>query len=339
MLACDCSDRINSKYSDIKPENILFHCIPLLPSKVPKKMHPSEENKADEGDFVPGVGSGGIGTVKLGDFGFSKRILNNLTATPCGTMGYAAPEIVDDQKYSTGVDMWALGCVLFALLAGYPPFYDPNIKVLMKRVTKGQFTFDSPWWDSISEPAKDLVRNLLTVDPEKRYTVEEFMAHPWIQSSSQDPNQAKQEPSQNAPRLDVPTKPNAHSPAGSDGTETEAFPSPASLAIRGQVECRTPDVMNVAEIFDVAFSVHQIEDERRRQERTSGKLSSNNTAINQMSQLSLSGPKAVNRLSFMVEPTLPEQDSCNNPIKQSELNLDQSALLEKRRTRQQADKS
>ncbi|KAJ5349097.1 hypothetical protein MYU51_011923 [Penicillium brevicompactum] len=321
-------------HRDIKPENILFHSIPLLPSKVPKKPQPGEEKKMDEGDFAHGVGSGGIGTVKLGDFGFSKKILGNLTATPCGTMGYAAPEIVDDQKYSTGVDMWALGCVLFALLAGYPPFYDPNIKILMKRVIKGQFHFDSPWWDNISDTAKDLVRNLLTVDPAKRYTIDDFMAHPWIREASQ-PDHSKQEPTQQSSSLEVPSQLKQQPSAGSDGSEPNPLPSPASLAIRGQVECRTPDVMNVAEIFDVAFSVHQIEDERRRQERIMGKLSSTNSADKQMSQLSLSGPKGVNRLSFMVEPTSPEQNSRNKHTKQSELNLDQSALLEKRRTRQQ----
>ncbi|CAG8130630.1 unnamed protein product [Penicillium olsonii] len=320
-------------HRDIKPENILFHSIPLLPSKVPKKPQPGEENKVDEGDFVAGVGCGGIGTVKLGDFGFSKKILGNLTATPCGTMGYAAPEIVDDQKYSTGVDMWALGCVLFALLAGYPPFYDPNIKILMKRVTKGQFHFDSPWWDNISDEAKDLIRNLLTVDPAKRYTVDEFMAHPWIQAASQD-DQAEAQTPKDTTHLTVPELTRNPS-AGSEGSEPESLPSPASLAIRGQVECRTPDVMNVAEIFDVAFSVHQIEDERRRQEKILGRLSSTNGANTQMSQLSIAGPKGINRQSLMGENTSPEQASSNKHTTQSQLNLDQSALLEKRRVRQQ----
>lgn len=248
-------------------------------------------------------------------------------------MGYAAPEIVDDQKYSTGVDMWALGCVLFALLAGYPPFYDPNIKILMKRVTKGQFHFDSPWWDNISDEAKDLIRNLLTVDPAKRYTVDEFMAHPWIQAASQD-DQAEAQTPKDSTHLTVPELTRNPS-AGSEGSEPESLPSPASLAIRGQVECRTPDVMNVAEIFDVAFSVHQIEDERRRQEKILGRLSSTNGANTQMSQLSIAGPKGINRQSLMGENTSPEQASSNKHTTQSQLNLDQSALLEKRRVRQQ----
>lgn len=318
--------------SDIKPENILFHSIPLNPSTVPKKPQPGDDNKVDEGDFVAGVGAGGIGTVKLGDFGFSKKILGNLTATPCGTMGYAAPEIVDDQKYSTGVDMWALGCVLFSLLAGYPPFYDPNIKILMKRVTKGQFHFDSPWWDNISDPAKDLIRNLLTVDPAKRYTVEDFMAHPWIGESSQDSLETIQEAPEDISRLEVPQA-NPQPSSGFETIENGTSPSPASLSIGPQEDFRTPGFMNVAEIFDVAFSVHQIEDERRRQERILGKLSSTKNATSQMSQMSLSGPKAVNRLSFIDETSVP--DHASSKVNQSQLNLGQSALLEKRRARQQ----
>jgi serine/threonine protein kinase len=317
----------------------------LLPSKIPKRPHPGEENKLDEGDFVAGVGSGGIGTVKLADFGLSKMIMGDLAATPCGTMGYAAPEIVDDQKYSTGVDMWALGCVLFALLVGYPPFYDPNIKLLMKRVSKGQFAFDSPWWDNISEAVKDLIRNLLTVEPTKRYTIKEFMAHPWIQQGAHEsaPQESKQTEQQSeehhSPRyglhLAVHGQPEKASFGNSEENEHEALPSPASLAVSGQVECRTPDVMNVGEIFDVAFSVHQIEEERRRQERILGKLSSTNGATTAMSQLNLSGANAANRLSFKVDPSLLDQASGSKQSRQPELKLDNSLLLEKRRIRQQ----
>jgi serine/threonine protein kinase len=101
--------------------------------------------------------------------------------TPCGTVGYTAPEIVKDQRYSKSVDMWALGCVLYTLLCGFPPFYDESIKILTEKVAKGQYTFLSPWWDTISDEAKDLVENLLHVDPEKRFTILEFLDHPWMQ--------------------------------------------------------------------------------------------------------------------------------------------------------------
>lgn len=78
--------------------------------------------------------------------------------------------------------MWALGCVLYTLLCGFPPFYDESIKILTEKVAKGQYTFLSPWWDTISDEAKDLVEHLLDIDPEKRYTIMEFLEHPWMQN-------------------------------------------------------------------------------------------------------------------------------------------------------------
>src|SRR5689334_14984922 len=135
---------------DIKPENILFYPVPFVPSKNPKPKQPGDEDKADEGEFIHGVGAGGIGQIKIADFGLSKIVWDNQTMTPCGTVGYTAPEIVKDERYSKSVDMWALGCVLYTLLCGFPPFYDESIEVLTEKVAKGQFTFLSPWWDDIS---------------------------------------------------------------------------------------------------------------------------------------------------------------------------------------------
>lgn len=138
-----------SPASDIKPENILFDAIPIIPSKVPKNR-PYDEDKEDEGELLPGIGGGGIGRVKIADFGLSKIVWNEETMTPCGTVGYTAPEIVKDERYSKSVDMWALGCVLYTLLCGFPPFYDESINVLTEKVARGYYTFLSPWWDDIS---------------------------------------------------------------------------------------------------------------------------------------------------------------------------------------------
>jgi serine/threonine protein kinase len=134
---------------DIKPENLLFDRIPIIPSKAPAPRQFDEE-KEDEGEFVPGKGGGGIGQVKIADFGLSKVVWEETTKTPCGTVGYTAPEIVKDERYSKSVDMWALGCVLYTLLCGFPPFYDESINVLTEKVARGYYTFLSPWWDTIS---------------------------------------------------------------------------------------------------------------------------------------------------------------------------------------------
>lgn len=136
-------------HRDIKPENLLFEKIPIVPPKVaPQKQF--EEDKEDEGEFIPGIGGGGIGKVKIADFGLSKIVWDEQTMTPCGTVGYTAPEIVKDERYSKSVDMWALGCVLYTLLCGFPPFYDESINVLTEKVARGQYTFLTPWWDNIS---------------------------------------------------------------------------------------------------------------------------------------------------------------------------------------------
>lgn len=105
--------------------------------------------------------------------------------TPCGTVGYTAPEIVRDERYSKSVDMWALGCVLYTLLCGFPPFYDDNIQVLTEKVAHGQYTFLSPWWDTISDSAKDLISHLLCIDPNERYTIDQFFNHPWMKEQHQ----------------------------------------------------------------------------------------------------------------------------------------------------------
>lgn len=136
-------------HRDIKPENLLFDRIPVIPSKNPMNR-PYDEEKEDEGEFINGLGGGGIGRVKIADFGLSKIVWNEDTMTPCGTVGYTAPEIVKDERYSKSVDMWALGCVLYTLLCGFPPFYDESINVLTEKVARGYYTFLSPWWDDIS---------------------------------------------------------------------------------------------------------------------------------------------------------------------------------------------
>lgn len=144
-------------HRDIKPENLLFERIPIVPSNPPAQHRPYDEEKEDEGEFIPGVGGGGIGRVKIADFGLSKVVWNEETMTPCGTVGYTAPEIVKDERYSKSVDMWALGCVLYTLLCGFPPFYDESINVLTEKVARGYYTFLSPWWDDISHTGKPCI--------------------------------------------------------------------------------------------------------------------------------------------------------------------------------------
>ncbi len=82
------------------------------------------------------------------------------------------------------VDMWSFGVILYILLGGYPPFHHDNQRELFKKITKGDYQFHPDYWGTVSEEAKDLIRGLLTVDPHKRLTVEQALAHPWLMASS-----------------------------------------------------------------------------------------------------------------------------------------------------------
>jgi serine/threonine protein kinase len=70
--------------------------------------------------------------------------------------------------------------ILYILLCGFPPFYHESTAALYKQIKKGQYDFPDPYWEQISDSAKDLVRKLLTVDPKQRYTAEQVLKHPWI---------------------------------------------------------------------------------------------------------------------------------------------------------------
>ncbi|KAI9467256.1 kinase-like domain-containing protein [Lactarius psammicola] len=233
-------------HRDIKPENLLFERIPIIPSKDPI-IRQNDEDKEDEGEFIPGVGGGGIGRVKIADFGLSKVIWNEETMTPCGTVGYTAPEIVKDERYSKSVDMWALGCVLYTLLCGFPPFYDESINVLTEKVARGYYTFLSPWWDDISASAKDLIKHLLCIDPAQRYTIDEFLAHPWC-------NAVPAPPPPPTPRADI-----------------LPLDSPLLHAARRGRDGRSPGIASLKEAFDITYAVHRMEEEGARRRAYKGR--------------------------------------------------------------------
>ncbi|KAJ6261690.1 Serine/threonine-protein kinase [Drechslerella dactyloides] len=246
-------------HRDIKPENLLFDPIPFVPTKHPKPKNPNDEDKVDEGEFIPGVGAGGIGRIKIADFGLSKVVWDSVTMTPCGTVGYTAPEIVKDERYSKSVDMWALGCVLYTLLCGFPPFYDESISVLTEKVARGQYTFLSPWWDDISKSAQDLVSHLLTVDPDSRYTIEQFMAHPWIRNTDEET-----QPAADAPPLATPAASRSgYYRDGSPMLLDDFTPS----GERKRMDFRSPGNLALREVFDVGYAVHRMEEETKQRKK------------------------------------------------------------------------
>ena len=116
-------------------------------------------------------------SIKIVDFGLSNTYKSGeLLKTACGSPCYAAPEMIAGKKYvGLQVDIWSCGVILFALICGYLPFEDPNTASLYKKILAGEFSIPK----FISQEARDLLKNLLNTDPNKRYTIQDIRNHPW----------------------------------------------------------------------------------------------------------------------------------------------------------------
>jgi serine/threonine protein kinase len=144
---------------DIKPENILLV---------------SRDNDVD---------------LKLADFGFcvnASSIALGTQQITVGTPGYISPEVISRKPHGPPVDMWAMGVVLYMLLGGYPPFYEPedSRQAVFNRILAASYEFHPENWAEVSDEAKDLIRQLLVVDPTQRLAVNQALAHPWIHKPS-----------------------------------------------------------------------------------------------------------------------------------------------------------
>lgn len=116
--------------------------------------------------------------VKLGDFGFTREFEGKrLMETFCGTTGYAAPEMLAGRKY-TGeeVDIWSLGIILYALLAGALPFDDDDESVMKAKILSGEYEMP----DYLSEEARDLLNGILKLEPTQRLSIKSILSHPWF---------------------------------------------------------------------------------------------------------------------------------------------------------------
>merc|ERR1712060_818399 len=104
---------------------------------------------------------------------------NGYLTTPTGTPNYAAPEVLKRQRYGTQSDLWSAGVVLYIMLVGYPPFYDENendnFSKLFEKIKKGKYQMPSPYWDNITDDAKDLVHKLLQTDPKIRLSAKQAL--------------------------------------------------------------------------------------------------------------------------------------------------------------------
>jgi len=148
----------NIVHRDLKPENILLTC------KDVDKMKP-----------------------KLADFGLArKNIKTQDCKTFCGTPHYFAPEVIHtfrdrDQGqpggYGKQADMWSLGVILYIMLSGIPPFEEEG---LYEQILEGKYEFDVTEWNQVTPEAKELVRQLMTVNPHGRLTIVQAVGHKWF---------------------------------------------------------------------------------------------------------------------------------------------------------------
>lgn len=137
--------KMNVIHRDLKPENLLL-----------------DENN----------------NIKIVDFGLSfLDTAGELLKTACGSPCYAAPEMIAGKKYKgKNVDVWSCGIILFAMVCGYLPFEDPNTSVLYKKIISGNYKC-AKW---VSFEAQDLLKKILVISPDSRFTIEKIRLHAWF---------------------------------------------------------------------------------------------------------------------------------------------------------------
>ncbi|XP_072484266.1 calcium/calmodulin-dependent protein kinase type II subunit gamma isoform X10 [Notamacropus eugenii] len=120
--------------------------------------------------------------VKLADFGLAIEVQGDQQAWFgfAGTPGYLSPEVLRKDPYGKPVDIWACGVILYILLVGYPPFWDEDQHKLYQQIKAGAYDFPSPEWDTVTPEAKNLINQMLTINPAKRITADQALKHPWV---------------------------------------------------------------------------------------------------------------------------------------------------------------
>uniref|UniRef100_A0A8D0CPL7 Serine/threonine-protein kinase PLK n=1 Tax=Sander lucioperca TaxID=283035 RepID=A0A8D0CPL7_SANLU len=118
--------------------------------------------------------------VKIGDFGLATKIEfdGERKKTLCGTPNYIAPEVLCKKGHSYEVDVWSLGCILYTLLVGKPPFETSCLKETYNRIKKNNYTI--PW--HINPLASALIKRMLQADPTQRPTIAELQVDEYFTS-------------------------------------------------------------------------------------------------------------------------------------------------------------
>ncbi|XP_071023010.1 serine/threonine-protein kinase DCLK1-like [Oncorhynchus clarkii lewisi] len=183
---------LNIVHRDVKPENLLVY------------------EHAD-----------GSKSLKLGDFGLA-TVVDGPLYTVCGTPTYVAPEIIAETGYGLKVDIWAVGVIAYILLCGFPPFRgsSDDQEVLFDQILMRPLEFPLLYWDNVSETAKELIRSMLQVEVDQRYTAVEVLEHPWVKDGGV---------SENEQELSVAGKLKKHFNTGPKANDTTAGVSVITL--------------------------------------------------------------------------------------------------------------
>jgi len=117
--------------------------------------------------------------IRMADFGLSKMFdQGEYLVTCCGSPEYVAPEVLECKPYDKACDLWSVGVITYVLLTGCFPFWDKNNAILYEKIRRVEYGW--PAGSEISPEAKDLIRHLIEKNPEKRFTAEQALQHPWV---------------------------------------------------------------------------------------------------------------------------------------------------------------
>ena len=136
--------------------------------------------------------------LKIVDFG-----LSTLASTaddlekPVGTLKYFAPELITHKPYNREVDMWCVGVVAYMIMVAQFPFEARNQEDLLDNISQARYNTLSDNWRAVPDLARDFIRKLLVVDPEKRMTAEQACNHPWLSTKSTAEGRKSPKPSSN----------------------------------------------------------------------------------------------------------------------------------------------
>jgi MAP/microtubule affinity-regulating kinase len=149
-------------------------------------------------------------TIKIVDFGISGLCTNVETALDAGSFEYMAPEFFNEKGTSIqpGVDIWAMGCILFAMVTGTLPFMDSNQKKAISKISHAEFSYGEHE-KNLSRGIKDLISRMLVVDVSNRANIYEVLDHPWV--NKQDMEELEFEPKQIIKLNSEPPKVSANS--------------------------------------------------------------------------------------------------------------------------------